>query len=96
VTFGKYIAAELSSENARQLFIPRGFAHGYLVLEDNTLFSYKCDNFYNPESERGLKFDDPKIGIKWPKLNTSLVLSQKDQNHPYLFDIEPYEENGDL
>ena len=92
-TFGKYFSVELSAENGLQFFVPRGFAHGFIVLEDNTLFSYKCDNFYNPKSERGLKFDDPKIGIKWPKLDTTLVLSQKDQKHPSLFDIEPYEEN---
>lgn len=91
-TFGKYIATELSSENARQFFIPRGFAHGYLVLEDNTIFSYKCDNFYNPESERGLKFDDLKIGIDWPAPTTSLILSEKDKKHPSLAEVEPYEE----
>lgn len=95
-TFGKYIAAELSAENARQFFIPRGFAHGYLVLEDNTIFSYKCDNFYNPESERGLKFDDPKIGIKWPDVGVSFILSEKDKYHPSLLDIKAYEEKGGL
>ena len=91
-TFGKYVAVELSEDNHRQFFIPRGFAHGYLVLEDNTIFSYKCDNFYNPESERGLKFDDPKIGIDWPVPTTSLILSEKDKKHPSLAEVEPYEE----
>lgn len=86
-TYGKYVAEILSSENRRQLYIPRGFAHGFIVLEDNTLFSYKCDNLYNPQSERGMRFDDPDLGIKWPDVGCELVLSEKDRRHPRFRDI---------
>ena len=88
-TYGKYVAEVLSSENRRQLYIPRGFAHGFIVLEDNTLFSYKCDNFYDPKSERGMRFDDPALGIKWPDVGAEIVLSEKDRRHPFFKDIEP-------
>ena len=90
-TFGKYVAVTLSAENMRQLFIPRGFAHGFIVLEDDTLFSYKCDNLYCPASERGMRFDDPALGIKWPDVVSTVTLSEKDAKHPLLADIEPYE-----
>lgn len=72
-----------------QFFIPRGFAHGFVVLEDNTLFSYKCDNVYHPDSERGVRFDDPAIGIEWPKTSNRLILSEKDQHWPLLSGIMP-------
>lgn len=88
-TYGKYVAETLSAENRRQLYIPRGFAHGFIVLEDNTLFSYKCDNFYDPKSERGMRFDDPALGIKWPDVGAEIVLSEKDRRHPFFKDIEP-------
>ena len=90
-TFGKAVSCELTAENGRQFFIPRGFAHGFVVLEDNTLFSYKCDNLYCKASERGLKFDDPALGIKWPRLGYGYLLSEKDKVHPGLKDIEPWE-----
>ena len=90
-TFGKSVSCELTAENGRQFFIPRGFAHGFVVLEDNTLFSYKCDNFYCKASERGLKFDDPALGIKWPWPGRDFLLSEKDLLHPGLGGIEPYE-----
>lgn len=89
-TFGKHIAVVLSADNRRQLFIPRGFAHGFIVLEDNTLFSYKCDNLYCPASERGMRFDDPALGIKWPDVGVTLTLSPKDQKQPLLVDLEPW------
>ena len=76
-TFGKYIATELSSENARQFFIPRGFAHGYLVLEDNTIFSYKCDNFYNKESEGSVAWNDSELAIDWRIPADKVLLSEK-------------------
>ena len=92
-TFGKYVGCELSAENGRQFFVPRGFAHGFLVLEDNTLFSYKCDNFYCKQSERGLKFDDPEIAIAWPRLECEYLLSEKDKVHPTLQEIERWSLN---
>lgn len=90
-TFGRSVSCELTAENGRQFFIPRGFAHGFVVLEDDTIFSYKCDSFYNPAAERGLKFDDPVLGIKWPWPGRDYLLSEKDKKHPLLKDIEPWE-----
>ena len=89
-TFGKYVAAVLTGENKKQFFIPRGFAHGFVVLEDNTLFSYKCDNLYCKASERGLMFDDPALGIEWPELDVEIKLFEKDKTHPPLAEIEPW------
>ena len=90
-TYGKSVSCELTAENARQFFIPRGFAHGFVVLEDDTVFSYKCDNFYCRESERGLRFDDPALGIRWPWPGRDYILSEKDRLHPAFADIEPWE-----
>jgi len=90
-TFGRHVAVTLTGENKRQFFIPRGFAHGFIVLEDNTLFSYKCDNLYCPESDRGMLFSDPALAIEWPKIDVEIKLSEKDQRHPTLADIEPWE-----
>ena len=92
-TFGKHVAVTLTGENRKQFYIPRGFAHGFIVLEDNTLFSYKCDNLYAPASERNVRFDDPALGIKWPDLGMELKLSPKDAAAPLFADIEPWEEN---
>lgn len=86
-TFGKYVAVELSGENHRQLFIPKGFAHGYVVLEDDTVFQYKCDEFYHPESEGGVAWDDPDIGIEWPLAESEIILSDKDRKHPNLNEL---------
>lgn len=80
-TYGEYVGAILSGENKKQLLIPRGFAHGFLVLSDTAEFAYKCDEFYHPEDEGGLPFDDPSIGIEWPPLDVEYKLSEKDQNH---------------
>ena len=91
-TFGRHVSVVLTGENRRQLFIPRGFAHGFIVLEDDTLFSYKCDNLYCKASERGLRFDDPALGIQWPDVGMKLTLSGKDRVHPTLDAIEPWEE----
>ena len=88
-TFGRFACEILSAENGRQFFIPRGFAHGFVVLEDDTLFSYKCDNLYDPASERGLRFDDPALGIELPDLGVPFLRSEKDLHHPGLADIEP-------
>ena len=89
-TFGKFVAATLTAENGRQFYVPRGFAHGFLVLEDNTLFSYKCDDLYDPSSERGMRYDDPAIGIPWPDVGMKPILSEKDTRHPGLAEIEPW------
>lgn len=90
-TYGKHVAVTLTGENKKQFFIPRGFAHGFIVLEDNTLFSYKCDNLYCPSADRGMLFSDPVLGIEWPEIGVPLRLSEKDQRHPWLKDIEPWE-----
>ena len=92
-TFGKHVPMVLSGANRKQLYIPRGFAHGFVVLEDETLFSYKCDNLYCKESERGLMFNDPALDIKWPELDVEIKLSDKDQKHPPLAEIEPWQTN---
>jgi len=86
-TFGKYVLVELSEKNKQQIYIPHGFAHGFLVLEDNTVFSYKCDAYYNPACERGLRWDDPMIAIPWPKIDIPYILSEKDKKQPLLSDI---------
>ena len=86
------MAVTLTAENRKQFYIPRGFAHGFIVLEDNTLFSYKCDNLYCPTADRGMRFDDPSLGIKWPEVGIPLTLSAKDQKHPLYSEIDPWEE----
>ena len=83
-TYGTYIAVVLSAENSKQLFIPRGFAHGFLVLSDTAIFSYKCDNFYNKESEGGILYNDPAIGINWGMAQEELIISDKDVVLPTL------------
>lgn len=90
-TYGKWEGVVLSAENKRQFFIPRGFAHGFLVLSDTAEFCYKCDDVYHPNDEGGLMWDDPSIGIEWPALEgdeafdaSKLILSEKDSNHPPL------------
>ena len=86
-TLGKYVATELSGDNHRQMFIPKGFAHGYVVLEDDTVFQYKCDEYYHPESEGGIAWNDAQIGIEWPLSESELILSEKDLNHPTLKEL---------
>lgn len=84
-SFGKYVAVELSGENKRQLFIPRGFAHGFHVLSEEAVFVYKVDNVYAPSAERGIRYDDPKIAIDWHiSQDEQLCLSDKDINAPML------------
>lgn len=86
-TFGKYVMVELSAENKRQLFIPRGFAHGFQVISDTAVFTYKVDNIYAPQAECSIRYDDPKIGIAWPITNPQeLLLSEKDLQHAVNFD----------
>lgn len=79
LTFGQYYGIVLSGENKKQLWVPRGFAHGYLVLEDDTIFSYKCDNFYHKAAEGGVRYDDPSIDIEWPLDGLTPLISEKDR-----------------
>lgn len=81
-TYGKWFSVELSAENKRQLFVPRGFAHGYIVLSSTAIFSYKCDNFYYKEHEAGLAYDDRTLDIDWKIPNSKVILSEKDKSHP--------------
>jgi len=90
-TFGKYVAVELSGKNKKQLFVPRGFAHGFLVLEDDTIFAYKVDNYYSPEHDRGIAFDDKFINIDWDFPKEELQLSQKDMKQVSLKDAEVFD-----
>ena len=83
-TFGEYIAVILSSGNNKQLFIPRGFAHGFATLSPTAQFFYKCDNYYNREAEGGIIFDDPSIGINWQLTSDEIIISEKDQALPTL------------
>ena len=78
-TFGKYVAVELSDENMRQLFIPRDFLHGFSVLSDTAVFAYKVDNFYNKESEFGIRYDDPEINVNWRVPANKIITSDKDR-----------------
>ena len=88
-TFGQYVAVELSAENKRQFFIPRGFAHGFKVISDEVVFTYKVDNLYNPTSERGIQYDDPAIGINWHiGKDDEIILSDKDKKLPLLKNAE--------
>lgn len=87
-TFGNYVAVELTGENHRQFFIPRGFAHGFSVLSEEVIFQYKCDNFYAPECEGAIAWDDPDLGIDWRLPVNEVVLSEKDMKHSRLKDTE--------
>jgi len=90
-TFGKYVAVELSEENKRQMFIPRGFAHGFLVTSDEAIFVYKVDNYYSPKCDRSIRFDDPDIHINWNFPKDKILVSDKDKNAPFLKDAEIFE-----
>jgi len=83
-TFGKYVSCVLTGDNFRQFFIPRGFAHGFVVLSENALFQYKCDNYYAPESEGGIAWNDTDINIDWQIPVDDIILSSKDKTHPIL------------
>ena len=86
-TFGKYVAVELSADNKQQLFIPKGFAHGYAVLSEEAIFQYKCDEFYHPEAEGGIAWNDPTIRIDWKLPIDDIILSDKDRMHNTLNEI---------
>lgn len=87
-TYGQHVAVELTGENRRQLFVPRGFAHGFAVLSDEAVFQYKCDNYYHPESEGGISIADNSLGIDWRINPAEAILSDKDLRNPMLRDFE--------
>ena len=86
-TFGKWVGYEISADNGYQVYIPAGFAHGFLTLEEDTEINYKCTNYYSKVSEGSIVWDDPNIGIKWPVDNKKIILSEKDNDAPFLKDI---------
>ena len=96
-TFGQHVAVELTEENHRQLFIPRGFAHGFAVLSEVAIFQYKCDNFYAPQADGGIQLRDEELGIDWRIPTAEAILSEKDLKHPLLKDFNsPFDYNIDL
>lgn len=91
-TYGRHVACELSADNHRQFFIPKGFAHGFAVLSEVAVFQYKCDDFYHPEAEGALAWDDPTLRIDWQIPAAEVILSEKDKHHPWFKDfITPFE-----
>ncbi|MCM1140163.1 MAG: dTDP-4-dehydrorhamnose 3,5-epimerase [Muribaculum sp.] len=96
-TYGEYVAVELTEENHRQFFVPKGFAHGFAVLSDIAIFQYKCDEFYHPEADGGISILDTTIGIDWRIDPSSAILSEKDTKHPLLKDFDsPFDININL
>ncbi|CAI6152139.1 MAG: dTDP-4-dehydrorhamnose 3,5-epimerase [uncultured Sulfurimonas sp.] len=93
-TFGKHVAVELTANNKKQMLVPRGFAHGFVVLEDDTIFAYKVDNYYSPENDRGIVFDDIALDIDWQVPHNELKLSVKDKVQPKLSETEDLFEYG--
>ena len=93
-TFGKHVAVELSGENKKQMLVPRGFAHGFVVLEDDTVFAYKVDNYYSPENDRGILFSDEALAIDWKVPHSELNLSAKDKTQPKLVEAKDIFEYG--
>ncbi|MCD8388331.1 MAG: dTDP-4-dehydrorhamnose 3,5-epimerase [Bacteroidales bacterium] len=90
-TYGKHVAVELTADNHRQLFIPRGFAHGFAVLSPEAIFQYKCDNFYAPQADGGISILDQSLGIDWRIPVADAILSEKDKHHPLLADfVSPF------
>lgn len=87
-TFGQWYGVELSDENHLQFLIPQGFAHGFSVLSETAIFSYKCDNFYTPELDRGIAYNDPALNIDWKVPADKALISEKDMKHPFLADAE--------
>jgi len=96
-TYGQHVAIELTDDNHRQLFIPRGFAHGFAVLSDVAILQYKCDNFYAPQADAGIQLRDDELGIDWQIPTENAILSEKDLKHPCLKDFDsPFDYNTNL
>lgn len=96
-TYGQHVAVELTEDNHRQFFIPRGFAHGFAVLSDIAVFQYKCDNYYAPQADGGIAITDESLGIDWRLDISDVILSEKDTRHPLLADFDsPFDFNTDL
>ncbi len=96
-TYGQHVAVELTEENHRQFFVPRGFAHGFAVLSKTAIFQYKCDNFYHPEADGGISILDDSLGIDWHIPTDHAILSEKDTKHPLLKDFDsPFDFNVSL
>lgn len=96
-TYGRHVAVELSEDNHRQFFVPRGFAHGFAVLSEVAVFQYKCDNYYHPEADGGVSIVDASLGIDWQIDPAAVILSDKDLRHPLLRDFDsPFDINIDL
>lgn len=95
-TFGKYVAVELSEDNHRQLFIPRGFAHGFITTSQSAIFQYKCDNYYNLEAEGAIAWNDPTLNIDWRLAHEDIILSAKDREHPLLNETPLFDYNTPL
>lgn len=93
-TFGQHVAVELTADNKRQMLVPRGFAHGFVVLEDDTVFAYKVDSYYSPENDRGIAFDDVDLNIDWQIPSEELNLSEKDKIQPKLYETNDLFEYG--
>ncbi len=87
-TYGRHVAVELSAENKRQFFLPKGFAHGFAVLSDTAIFQYKCDEYYHPEAEGAIAWNDPALAIDWRINPDQVILSEKDRHHPLFADFQ--------
>ena len=87
-TYGKWVSCELTEDNHRMFFVPKGFAHGFCVLSEDAIFQYKCDDFYHPEAEGAIAWNDKEIGIDWPIKPDDIILSEKDKHHPQLQEFE--------
>lgn len=95
-TYGEHVSVILSAENKRQLFVPQGFAHGFIVLSETAEFFYKVDNYYTPSHDRGIMYNDPKIGIDWMLSDNEVILSEKDTKHPQIDDADNNFEYGKI
>ncbi|MFA6769748.1 MAG: dTDP-4-dehydrorhamnose 3,5-epimerase [Bacteroidales bacterium] len=95
-TFAKYVSAELTESNKLMMFIPRGFAHGFVVLSEESIFQYKCDSYYSPQHEGSIRWDDPSINIDWRIPEADVVLSERDKKHPLLMNAKLFDYNDKL